>query len=609
MRPFQRVGTRQKGSGSTPSPPDFAQLAKSVRGLAALPLAAAFEAQIVAPNSAAYQEARRLQTMRFARASQPGASSYLAAVDFAPEYTIPLVVRRRATGQLVGAARLELPGASIVEAIVRMHPGSTFTQSITRGTFAEIGGLATEPTLVWHEVVDILDAISATFASLALQQGLDQLFIFPRRTLMGLLLAQIPHLLPAYRFTLVHEVAGWREESPRLQEVRALQVKALPATPDALPVVYSIPPIQLQEDVYKRQALRAERLASQDFDLQMRGQMRQAQRRVVEELHAFNRSKPVSTVQSPAAAPQTEPTTHQGYLPFPASVDFKAEYLQQVMAQGGAAAQQYKTLSYELLQLAPGLSVLDVGCGAGVDLLPLAEHVGHTGQVVGLDYDTDILQAARNVVAGHSNILLVANPAEKLPFLDEHFDRVRADRVLQHVKQPAEIVANMHRILRPGGVLVLIEPDWKSIALVPGSSNGEEDDAILEAVLKRYQRQLPHALIGRQLHGLLMRQGATAWERIQVQAVSYTFTAWPVVDTLLQLSSSAHALAQEQPALKKEIEAWLKAVAEAHQAGTFLASIPLFFATAHEVGTPAMSETKDVQLQGARVHEQQVSSK
>lgn len=554
------------------------------------------EAQIVAPDSDAYQAARKLQATRFARASQPGASPYLAAVDFAPEHTIPLVVRRQNTGQLVGAARLELPGASIIETIVRLQPGSALAQSIARGSFAEIGGLATEAGLEWNEILDVLDAISGTFAQIAVQQNIAVILLFPRRTLMGLLLAQIPQLLPAYRFALARDVVGWQEGSPRLQEVRALHVKALPATPDALPVVYQILPSQLAEDVQKRQALRVQRLHTPDLDLLLRGAMRQAQRQVDGDLSVFNRSRTMSTSQSTTSAvPAVAPANHQGYLPFPAAVDFKAEYLQQVMAQGGAAAQQYKTMSYDLLTLAQGMSVLDVGCGAGVDLLPLAERVGQMGQVVGLDHDQDVLQAARKTVAGHANIMLVASAAEKMPFLDASFDRVRADRVLQHVKQPTAVLADMHRILRPEGLLVLVEPDWKSIALVPGSPAGGNDDSILEAVLKRYQRQLPHALIGRHLHGLLMQQGAVAWERIQVQAVSFTFTAWPVVDTVLQLSASAHALAQEQAALKKDIDAWLKAVADAHQSGTFLASIPLFFAVAHKVGAPTNSDRKSVE--------------
>ncbi len=233
-----------------------------------------------------------------------------------------------------------------------------------------------------------------------------------------------------------------------------------------------------------------------------------------------------------------------------------------------------------------------MGCGAGVDLLPLAERVGQTGQVVGLDHDSDVLQAAHQAAAGRANILVVASAAEQIPFPPGTFDRVRADRVLQHVKQPAAVLAEMYRVLRPGGLLVLVEPDWKSIALVPGSPNGGNDDSILEAVLKRYQQQLPNALIGRQLHGLLMQQGPTAWERIQVQAVSYTFTAWPIVDTVLQLSASARALAQEQAAIKKDIDAWLKAVAEAHQTGTFLASIPLFFAAAQKAAPSASAEAK-----------------
>jgi ubiquinone/menaquinone biosynthesis C-methylase UbiE len=532
----------------------------------------------------------------------PGQSSYLETVDFAPERTIPFVIRRRGSGQLIGTARLELPGASIVEAVVRFQPDSSLARSIARRAFAEVGGLATSLDLKWSEKLDVIDTLSAAMTQLADKFGLEHFFLFPRRTLMGLLHAAIPDILPPYHFSLVQEVLGWQEDSPRLQGVRQLHVKALPASPETLPVVYAISPNRWAADAQSRLALREKRQHTPELARQLITAMRQAQRQVDAELTTMNQRRRNVTDSSVPASPASPATAaelngHQGFLPFPATVDFKAEYLQQVMTQGGEAVKRYKTMSYELLHLAPGMLVLDVGCGAGVDLLALAERVGQSGQVIGLDNDPDVLQVARQAIAvGPGNVLLVNSEASKLPFLDGQFDRVRADRMLQHVTHPGQVLSELWRVLRPDGILALVEPDWKAIAVHPGSQAGG-DDTTLEHVLKRYQSKLPHALIGRQLYALLRQQGA-AWEQIQVQAVSFTLTAWPIVDTLLQLSQSAQALAQEQPALRKEIQGWLQALDAAHQAGTFLASIPLFFVEARKTTGATRAETDPLKQKG-----------
>jgi SAM-dependent methyltransferase len=553
-----------------------------------------------------------LQVERYSRACKPGEDTYRKyqeIVDAASEQSVPLVVRRRdvpPSDSLVGTARLELPSATTIEAVVRFQPDTLAASVLAQRTYAEVGVFATRSDLAWWEVLDVMDTVASAVVQLAEEYKIKWLWIFPRLTMMSLLLAEIPDLLPPYRFALCTDVAGWNETSDTLQKIRALGMKELPVSPGTLPVVIQITPEQWAADLKERLALQEQRRQRPDLPRLLRAAMRQAHQRVEEQVAQLHtqtdkekqtmlksgkketESAPItSAVESAPVEPPVPPAEpagqeKRGFLPFVVSGQEEASYLRQVVEQGGAAANSYKTLSYELLQLKPGMQVLDVGCGIGVDLPALADRVGTGGLVIGLDHDSNLLRTAREANTGRSNVRLVVAEAQELPFPNRSFDGVRADRVLQYIPELAQVLAEMVRVLRPGGILTLIEPDWRTIALFPASPAGGDDDQTWSAVVQLCQRRLPHALIGRQLAALLHQQGEGVWDEVHAQVVAYTFPSWQVTNTLLQVSNLAQALAQEEPTRAGEITTWLQAVEAAAQRGEFFACVPLFFAHARK---------------------------
>lgn len=96
-------------------------------------------------------------------------------------------------------------------------------------------------------------------------------------------------------------------------------------------------------------------------------------------------------------------------------------------------------------------TILDVGCGAGAWLAPLARL---NSQVVGVDMDDGVLDIARARTAGAGNVEIRKMPAESLGFEDEAFDAVTCFTVLPYIDQTAA-VGEMARVLSPGGRLVL----------------------------------------------------------------------------------------------------------------------------------------------------------
>src|SRR5215470_7211828 len=115
---------------------------------------------------------------------------------------------------------------------------------------------------------------------------------------------------------------------------------------------------------------------------------------------------------------------------------------------------------YAMLRIGPGSTVLDVGCGAGEVCVELARIVGETGTVTGIDSSEVMIAAAQRAasVAKHAIDLRVAS-VYALPFPDGAFDAVRAERVFQHLGDPEAGLAEMIRVTRPGGRLMVADPD------------------------------------------------------------------------------------------------------------------------------------------------------
>jgi 2-polyprenyl-3-methyl-5-hydroxy-6-metoxy-1,4-benzoquinol methylase len=231
---------------------------------------------------------------------------------------------------------------------------------------------------------------------------------------------------------------------------------------------------------------------------------------------------------------------------------------------------RYKSLRESVLDdlhLYPGAVALDLGCGPGMLLEGMADRVGEDGEIHGLDLNPHFVDIAqrRATMFGYSNATYVTADCHTLPYPDEMFDAVAAERLLMHVAPIERIISEIARVLTVGGRVVIEDYDpYSSFAAGP---NPTITSRVLASAANVYasplaSREAPSICVKLGLYVEQVRGHLLVFEDPTAPAAKGIATVWAEHATIGR---------QVDPGT---VQRWLRAVERAIAQKQFLIAIP-----------------------------------
>jgi ubiquinone/menaquinone biosynthesis C-methylase UbiE len=222
----------------------------------------------------------------------------------------------------------------------------------------------------------------------------------------------------------------------------------------------------------------------------------------------------------------------------------------------------------DLLELHPGDTVLDAGCGTGDDAREMAMQLGQDGQVTGLDNDDEILVEARRRTEGTGlPVTFVRGDVQRLDFADDIFSRCRSERMFQHVPDHHTAMNELVRVLQPGGVIVVYDTDWETLII------DAQDWQTTRALLNVHCAEHRHGWIGRMLPGLMRASGL---RDIQVVPTTLMFRDLALAERLHTLRRTADFAIAEGRVTTETVEAWFDDLRRRDAQERFFCSVTSF---------------------------------
>ncbi len=229
---------------------------------------------------------------------------------------------------------------------------------------------------------------------------------------------------------------------------------------------------------------------------------------------------------------------------------------------------KHKQRTYELMGVASGQRVLDVGCGPGTDTIPLAKIVGAGGQVIGIDVDEQQIELAekRSAEAGVQNWTEHRlGDGSNLPFEANYFDSARSERVFQHTDAPIQLLNEMIRVTKVGGRIVVLDTDWSTMSVDTELIN-------IEQRIKRFhvEKGFRNGYSGRKLYRMFLESGL---EGVSVEMAPTYVTDYQIGRRGALLDETEDAALAAAVISQEELDVWHRDLENSDSRGMYFAAI------------------------------------
>jgi SAM-dependent methyltransferase len=226
---------------------------------------------------------------------------------------------------------------------------------------------------------------------------------------------------------------------------------------------------------------------------------------------------------------------------------------------------------FAYFQVCAGDRILEFGCGTCDLLRSLASLVGPTGHIVGVDKSSTMIGEAQRRTGDASLPLdFQIGTAYQLDFPGSSFDICSATADLAHLEDPAAALAEMTRVVRAEGRVILTEYDWGTYVI-----DASERDLTRRIINTVWDHRLRHSWIGRQLAGLCIDAGLLV---LDVTISARPMRHWPSVrDETWRMAIEAEQLGA---ITRREASEWFEDLEARARAGKFVEAIDSYRVTA-----------------------------
>ncbi len=219
----------------------------------------------------------------------------------------------------------------------------------------------------------------------------------------------------------------------------------------------------------------------------------------------------------------------------------------------------------DALQLAPGEQVLDIGCGPGLLAHDIAIAVGRNGRVCGIDASPAMVAMSAKRCAEQPWAEFRTADAAQLPYPDRSFDAAVSTQVYEYLTDIPAALAELYRVLRPGGRALILDTDYGSLVI------HTEDSTRMARVLSAWDEHFVHASLPRTLSRQLREAGFQLHERMAIPMFNPEFADNTYAKGMLEMMASFAA--GRNGISESEAAAWFAEFAALNEEGSFFFSL------------------------------------